>query len=318
MAYLQAERAYYDARMAHTRHLQDEVFGEMSKRLPSTDASVSWRRGGFVYYTQTEEGREYESFRRSPVAGGLPELLLDENELAAGADYFALGVREVSPDGRWLACSVDTDGDEVYVLGFVDLATGQTLPEHVGRTYYTGAWSADSSTFFYVVHDELFRPYQVYRHRLGTSCADDVLVYTEDDERYEVEVAASRSGAYIVLRSACRDTTEVWLIQAEHPEAAPSVVEPRRRGVEYTVEHADGPGGGELLIVTNDGAVEFRLMAAPVASPGRAHWREVVPEEPGVRLVSVDVFARHLVLSLRRDGFPVLRVVDRGNGRGAR
>jgi oligopeptidase B len=262
----------------------------------------------------TEEGREYEQFRRCPVNGGPEEVLLDSNELAAGHSYFALGVREVSPNGNLLAYSVDTSGDEVYELRFLDLLTGQVQPEQAPRSYYTGAWSADSSTFFYVVHDDLFRPYQVYRHRMGSPCTEDVLIYQEDDERFEVEVSATRSGGFIVISSSCRDTSECWLIAADRPETSPTLLEPRRRGVMYAVDHVDGPGGGEMLIVTNDEAVEFRLMAAPVTNPGRASWREVVAEDPNVRLVSVHAFARHLVVSLRRNGFPVLRIIDRATG----
>src|SRR5262249_50899023 len=141
-------------------------------------------------------------------------VVLDENDLARGSDYFDIGLLKVSPDERVLAYSVDTTGDEVYGLRFRDLTTGLDLPDLIERSYFTGAWSSDSSPFFYTVHNEKSRPYLVWRHRLGTPAADDRLVFSEPDERFDVEVRLCRSGALIELVSFSRDTTEVWLIDA--------------------------------------------------------------------------------------------------------
>jgi oligopeptidase B len=309
--YLRAERAFYDARASHTRPLQQSIFDEMSRRTRPADRSVSWSRGGTVYYTQTVAGKEYDQLLRVSAQDSSAELLLDENVLAAGSDYVRVAVREPSPDGRLLAYSVDLSGDEVYELRFRDLSTGTDLPDVLPRTCYGGAWSADSGTFFYVVHDQAYRPYQVRRHRLGTSPADDPVVLQEDDQRYELVVEASRSGAYVVLLSEARDTSETWLVPTEHPEEPPRVVAPRRPGVLYRVGHAPRPDGDVLVIVTDDGAPEGRLMTAPVDSPGAESWTEVVGEDPDERLIAVDVFAGHVVLTMRRDGSPLLRLLRR-------
>jgi oligopeptidase B len=310
-AYLRDERAYYDARTAHTRSLQRTLFDEMTRRTLPADRSVSWMRGGLVYYTSTAAGKEYQQFWRQETEDSSAELILDENDLAAGTDYFALGLREPSPDGALLAYSVDLAGDEVFELRFRDLQTGKDLAETVARSYYTGAWSADSSTFFYVVHDQSYRPHQVWRHQVGADPDDDVLVLQEDDERYEVEVAATRSGGFVLIRSSSRDTTEVWLVPADDPHAQPRLVQERVPGLEYAVDHAPGPERDVLLVVTNDGATEFRLARVPVATPDRSHWEDLVGEDPAERLLAADVFARHVVLTLRRDGASVLRVVPR-------
>ncbi len=309
--HLAAERAFYDAQMEHTVPLRRQLYDRMSRLIAPVDESARWMHGGFVYYTRTVVGADYEQFLRVSAEGSSASVLLDENELAAGADYFALGVREVSPDGTLLAYSLDRTGDEVYELAFRDLGAGTDRPERVPRSYYGGAWSADSRTFFYTVHDDAYRPFQVWRHRLGSDPADDQLVYQEDDDRFEVTVSASRSGGLVVIDVFARESTEVWLVPADRPTEPPVVVEPRRPAVEYHVAHAPRPHGDDLLIVTNDGAPDFRLMRAPLATPGRAHWEELVAEHPEERLVSVDVFAEHLVLSLRRDGYPLLRIAPR-------
>ncbi len=311
LEYLGQERAYYDALTAHTRPLQQQLVAEMVHRTVATDRSVSWNRGGFVYYTQTVAGKEYEQFLRQQTEGSPAEVLLDENLLAEGSDYFALGVREVSPDGEVLAYSVDQEGDEVYTLRFRDLRSGADLPDSIGRTYYGAAWAADSRSFWYVVNDDAYRPFQVWRHRLGTAPATDELVLQEDDERYEVFLESSRSGDHALVHLVAKDSTEAWLLSCHEPEQPPRLVAARSPGVEYHVTHAPRPDGDVLVIVTNDQAREFRLMSAPLATPGRDHWTELVGEDPAERLHEAEVFARHVVLALRRDGGTLLRVVSR-------
>ena len=245
-------------------------------------------------------------------------MLLDQNLLladpACAGGYVELGVREVSPDGRLLAYSVDFDGDEVYQLRIRDLGTGQDLPERIERTYYGLAWAADSASLFYTVTDQAYRPFQVWRHELGTDPGADVLVYREDDQRFDLIVRATRSGRFVLIETESRDTTETLVIPADAPGEPPSVLEPRRAGVEYRGDHADGPDGGDFYLVTNDGAEEFRLVRAPARDPGRAGWTEVIAGAPDTRLVSCAVFGRYLVAEQRRAAATQLRVVDRESG----
>ena len=334
LAHLQAERAFYDAATVHLRPLATTLASEMSSRVPPTERDASWRLPKYSYYTRTPSGSEYGALCRSfhkldgpsatdfeadpaPDEGfpGSEQVLLDVAELAEGSSYVELGVREVSPDEALLAYSVDRSGDEVYVLRFRDLGTGLDLPGEVPRSSYGGAWSADSGTFFYTVHDELFRAFQVWRHRLVSPTTDDVLVFEEPDERFEVSVRRTRSGDLLVVWSENRDTSEVWLVDAHEPETPPRLVEPRRAGVEYSCEHSRTDEGDRLLIVTDDGATDYRLMSAPLDDPGRARWSEVVPETPGRRLLSVDAFAGHLVLTFRDLESQLLEVRQLGGGR---
>jgi oligopeptidase B len=313
--YLTAERAFYDAATAASQPLRAELFAEMSTRLPASEDSVSWRGGDWLYFTRTIPGRQYPQFCREAAVdqSAHTQVLLDLNELADTSAYLALGVREVSPNGRLLAYSVDLDGDEAYELRVRDLKTGVDLPDVVARSYYGCAWSADSRHVFYTVHDEAYRPYQVVRHRMGTPVTADVIVYEETDERFEVEIDASRSGALIVMTSRSRNTSEVRLLATDDVDGEPWVVAARRTGVEYFVDHVPGEAGGDLYIVTNDGATEFRLMRAPVR--GEPHdWVEVIAEKPTERLVAVAAFAGHVVVTFRRDGYRLLRVIDLATG----
>ncbi len=345
--YLAAERAYYDAHSRPLAELAGELFRAAAGRTASrVQDSARWPRRGYAYWTRMPEEAENLQFLRVKAGEITEQLLLDENIVANATGFADIGVREPSPDGALLAWSADTSGAEIYELRITNLATGEVLPDLMPRTCPGSAWSADSRYLFYLVPDRLHRPCQVWRHRVGTAARADVLVMTEDDARFEVELRTSRSGELAIITSASRDTTEVRLIPMADPEREPVVVTPRRRGVEYRADHASGPAGGELYLVTDDGATEYRLMRVPLAAPGqpdraaahgradragppgqpdwadglgRENWAEVpcpavYPARTDTRLVSCDVFAGHLLLTLRRGGAPLLAITDRAGG----
>jgi oligopeptidase B len=314
--HLAAEREWYDVATSHVGPLVQMLRAEMTGRVPATDSSISWPQHGYSYYTVLPAGREYEQLlrrRHEAPHDSAPELLLDVNELVAGDDYVELGLWQVSPDTSVMAYAVDFDGDEVYELRFRDLASGRDLDDVVPRTAPGGAWSADSASFFYLVHDELWRQHQVWRHRLGTPATADELVLEEPDGQFELELHTSRTGRLVIIWSANRDTSEVWVLDAADPTSVPRSVGGRRRGVEYHAEHVLHPDGSdELLLVTNDGAPEFRLTRCPVPRAGdqdSSAWSPVRPEDPAERLEQVDAYVGHVVLTSRVGGRNQLRIL---------
>jgi oligopeptidase B len=324
IGYLKAENAYAEAATAGLAPLRDRIFAEIKARTQESDLSVPARKGGWWRYARTVEGKQYAVHCRRAVrpgeaipplpADGQPlegeEVLLDGNELAGGSDFFSLGAFQVSPDQRWLAYSTDFRGDERYTIRIKDLATGATLPDEIPNTYAGCAWSVDGSALFYTTVDDAWRPYRVWRHRLGTAADQDTIVFEEPDERFHVHVGLSRDERYLVLTSASVLTSEVWLLDAATPQAAFSVVAPRRQGVEYHVE----PAGGRLLILHNDGAENFEIAAAPAAAP--ADWTPLVPHRADTRLLGVDAFADFTVVYFRRDGLTGLRILGKDGAPG--
>ena len=311
-AYLEAENAYTDAVTVDQAVLRERIFAEIKSHVQETDLSVPVPKGPWEYLVRTNEGEQYPSHWRRPLHddGGHEQLLLDENALAGDSPYFALGDFEMSPDHDLVAYTTDHAGDERYVLRVRDLTTGRDRPDEIVDVSYGLAWSADSATLFYVLTDEAQRPNRVLRHRLGTPASEDVLVVEEPDERYWVGIGTSRSERFVVISMESKLTSEVWVIEAAEPDGPMRVVEPRRDGVEYSIAHQ----GDRFLVTTNDGAVDFRLMEAPLASPGREHWSEVRPEPPDGRLEGITAFAGHYVVSERRGGTSRLTVVDAGDG----
>src|SRR6185369_4896666 len=234
------------------------------------------------------------------------DVLLDSNVEAGDSEFFALGTYDVSPDGHRLAYSVDLAGDERFTLRIKDLRTGELLPDTVPEVAYGSAWSADASTLFYLTMDEAWRPNKVWRHRLGTPASDDVVVLDEPDERFWVGVGLTRTDAFVVIELQSKVTSETYVIPAGSPDEPPRVIAPRRQGIEYEIEH-DPTGAGRFLILHNDGAEDFALAWSTVDKP--AEWHELIPPVPGTRLLGVDAFAGHTVVSLRRDGLTGIRIL---------
>jgi oligopeptidase B len=311
IAHLEAENAYAEAVLAPVADLRDRIYEEIRGRIQETDDSAPVPDGPWVYFTRTIEGRQYAIHCRRPRGGGDDHVVLDENELAAGHDYFSLGGFEVSPDHQVLAYSTDVTGGERYTLRFRDLERGTDLADVVDDVTYGLAWADDNRTCFYVRPDAALRPNEIWRHELGTPPASDAPVFREDDDRFFLDVGRTRSGRFVLIESSSKLTSETWFVPTDAPETDPRVVAPREHEHEYIVEHHHSAAlGDRFLIITNaDGAQNFALVAAPVDDPGRPNWRTLVPHRAHVRLDAVNAFADHLVLSERADGLDCLRVI---------
>jgi oligopeptidase B len=324
IAHLEAENAWTSAAMAGTVTLQETLYAEMVARIQETDLSVPVRKGDWRYYSRSVEGSSYGIHCRRPADGpddgpdDAEQILLDENLLANGHDYFALGNFAVSPDHRWLVYSTDTTGGERYSMRFRDLTTREESGESIEDTSYGSAWANDNATVFYVRVDETMRPFQLWRHLVGTDPASDVLVIEEPDNHFYLGVGRTKDDRYLLCGLNSKVTSEVRVLDADTPTGEFTVIESRRHGIEYSVDHDLGdPGAGRaarFLIVTNDGAEDFRLMEAPETAHGRDNWTEVFGGRPGVRLDGVDPFAGHLAIYEREGGETRIRVVDHATG----
>jgi oligopeptidase B len=273
IAYLNAENAHLEHALQHTQPLQAQLYAEMRGRIKEIDASVPVQRDDYYYYSRMEQGKQYPICCRKHGSLDAPEeLLLDQNALADGQSYFQLGVFKVSPNHQLLAYSIDTAGAEIYTISIKDLATGALLPDQLSNTYYGVEWANDNRTLFYNVLDDALRPFQAFRHTLGASPTEDILVYHEIDEAFFLNVAKTRSNAYLLITLESTTSTEVRFASADQSNADFAVVQPRLPAVEYSVEHH----GDSLLIVTNQQAENFKLVTAPVATPGWEHWRDLI------------------------------------------
>jgi len=308
-AYLEAENAYTDAQMKPTEGFQQALYAEMLGRIKETDENVPCRRGDFFYSSRTEQGRQYSIHcRKKGSLEAAEEVTLDLNRLAEGKAFMSLGAYQVSDDANLLAYATDDTGFRQYTLFVKDLRTGEIV-EKVADKVGSVAWAADDRTLFYTVEEESTkRQYRLYRHRVGTGAHE--LVYEEADPAFNVGVYRTRSMQYVVLGIGSLTTSEARFLPAAEPLGEWRLVAPRIREEEYDVEHH----GDVFYIRANDRGRNFRLAKAPVASPGRESWTEVVPHRPEVMLEGVDSFRDHLVLIEREGGLPQVSITDLHSG----
>jgi oligopeptidase B len=305
IAYLEAENEYTEQVMAPLKPLQETLYNEILRRIQETDLSVPVKRDDYFYYTRTEEGKAYAIYcRKHGSLEASEEILLDANALAAGEKYFRLGNFAVSPDHRLLAYSADVEGDEAYTIFVKDLAAGELLPDRIPNTYYSLEWANDNHTFFYTMFDLARRPYRVYRHQLGAR--SDELVYQEDDARFALGIGKTRSRQFLFIHLSSALTSEVRYLDAHDPLGWFRVMLPRTQEVEYDASHH----GDFFYIRTNEAAKNFRLMRAPVASPSRDNWVEVLPARAGITIEGVDSFENHLVVYERERGLEKIAIHD--------
>src|SRR5580704_12385127 len=309
--YLEAENAYTESLLGHTAPLQKRLVKEMRGRIKEDDSSVPSPDGVYAYLRKFREGGQHELFGRSPREGGEAEIILDGDELASHHEYFKFGGARHSPDHRLQAWSADTKGSEYFSIRVRDWMTKKDLDDLVEETDGGVVWNADASAFFYVKLDDNHRPMQVWRHRLGTKQADDLLVFEEKDPGWFTHIHESASGRYCVIAGGDHETSEQRLVDLADPNATPRLVSARQEGVQYSVNDR----GDQLFILTNaDGAIDFKIATAPLNSPERAHWRDLIPYREGIYVLDVEIFAGHMVRLERSNALPAIIIRDLDSG----
>jgi oligopeptidase B len=309
--HLTAENAYVKAMLASTEVLQTAMFEEMKGRIKEDDASVPAPDGPFEYYSRFNIGGQHPIFARRPKGeSDGEEVLLDCDALAKGKAYSQVSAADHSPDHKLFAYAEDAQGSEVHNIYVKDLATGEILKEPVESSTGDFAWSPDSAWLFWTHRDDNGRSDKIYRRPARGGLKDDVLVYDEPDDGFFVSVGTTGSDAFILISAGDHETSETLLIPAADPTAAPTVVEPRTVGLRYSVEHWDG----RFVILTNaDGAIDFKLVEAPVATPGRAHWKDFVAHKPGHFITGLAAYKNHLVRVERVNANTRIVITDRAS-----
>ena len=310
-AHLEAENAYAESVMEPTKGLQQKLYDEILSHIKETDDSVPYLQDGYYYYSRTLKGKQYfELCRKKGSLEAAEQVILDLNKMGEGEKFMSVGAWAVSPDGNWLAYTTDNVGFRQYKLHIRDLRTMQDLPDTAERVVSID-WAADKRTVFYTIEDEVQkRSYRLFRHVVGTDTKQDRVVFEEKDERFNLEVHATRSGEYLLLTDASHISSEVRYLPSNQPTGEWKLIAPHADNVEYYVDQR----GDQFYIRTNDTAQTFRVVTAPIASPGKEHWEEFVASQKDVPLEHIDVFQDFYVLTQKAEGLPVFRVVQFGEG----
>ena len=304
---LEAENDYTAQVLAHTEKLQQTLFEEITGRLTDSDMSVPVRNGPFFYVRRFNKGGEYPVYVRYPVAEPeAKQLLLDANSLSKGHDFYQLGNWKVSPNHQQIAYAEDTLSRRLFRVKIRDIADQRDLVDTITGAATSLAWSADGHYLFYVrKHPQTLREHEVYRHAVGTSSDQDVLIYTEQDTAFSVSVSESRSKAFILIRHESTDSTEVSVIPAGQPEAEIETLLGREEKHEYRARHHDG----YFYLLTNWQASNFRLMrVAEDQLNSKQSWREIIPARDDVLISDFEIFDEFIVVEERAQGLSRLKI----------
>ncbi|MFV7236667.1 S9 family peptidase [Flavobacterium sp. ZB4R12] len=306
--YLNKENEYYHKMTAHAKDFQKELFEEMKGRIKEDDESVPYLYNGYYYITRFETGKDYPIYsRKKESLSAKEEIMFDCNELAKGQSYFQLGGLSISPDNKLAVYSTDTIGRRIYTIQVKSLETNEILEDKIEKVTGTAVWANDNHTIFYSSQDEVtLRSDKIFKHKLGSKQADDVLVYFEKDDTYNVEIAKSKSRKYLAIESGSTLTTEYRILNADTPDGKFEIFQKRIRGVEYSINHYKD----SFYILTNkDKAENFKLMKTLETATSKENWTEVIPHREDVLLEDIEIFANYLVVEERSNGLNKIRIM---------
>ena len=306
--YLNKENEYYHKMTAHTKDFQKELFEEMKSRIKEDDESVPYLYNGYYYITRFEKGKDYPIYsRKKESLTAKEEIMFDCNEMAKGQSYFQLGGLSVSPNNKLAIFSFDTVGRRIYTIQVKSLETNEILEDKIEKVTGTAVWANDNKTIFYSSQDEVtLRSDKIFKHKLGTQSSEDVLVYLEKDDAYNVEIAKSKSRKYLAIESGSTLTTEYRILNADNPDGKFEIFQKRIRGVEYSINHYKD----SFYIMTNaDDAENFKLMKTLETATTKENWKEVIAHREDVLLEDIEIFADYLVVEERSNGLNKIRIM---------
>lgn len=305
-AYLEAENQYVETCLKHTEPLQEQLFKEITGRIKKDDNSVPIKIREYYHYSRFEEGKEYPIYCRKKHSLDNPEeILLDCNQLAEGHAFFDVGEVSLSEDDRFLAYSTDTVSRRIYTVFIKDLETGELIGEPIPNTSGNVVWASDNQTLFYGVKDETLRPYKIFRHRMGTSPAEDTEVYHEADETFVTYISKTKSRKYLIISSDSTLSSECRILESDHADGDFRVFQARQPDMLYAIDHY----GRHFYIQTNaDGARNYKIMRTPLESTDKSHWKEVIPHRDKVMIESFHLFDKYYVIEEREGGLVKIRV----------
>ena len=306
--YLNQENDYYDKMTSHTKDFQKNLFDEMKARIKEDDQSVPYFYNGYFYITRTEKDKDYPIYsRKKESLEAKEEILFDCNDMAKGKPYFQLGGLTISPDNKFAVFSTDVVGRRIYTIQIKSLETNKILTDKIQNVTGNAVWANDNQTIFYSTQDKkTLRSDKIFKHKLNSNAKNDILVYFEKDDTFNVDVSKTKSKKYIIIQSGSTLTSEFQILLADQPDGKFKVFQSRKRGLEYSIDHyADN-----FYVLTNkDKATNFKLMKTPENTTSSTNWKDLIPHKADVLIEDIEIFKDYLVVTERNNGLTKIKIM---------
>ena len=305
--YLNAENSYRNKYMKDYQGLEKKLFKEIKSRIKEDDSSVPYFENGYFYYTRYETGKQYPIYcRKKENLDANEEILIDENKMSKGHDYFRIGGIDVSPNNKIAAYGVDTVSRRLYTIYFKNLETGEVYKDKIPYTTGSVTWTNDNSAIFYDKKDiETLREERVMKHSFGTNIKNDEEIYFEEDETFSVYSYKTKSNKYIVIASQSTLSDEYLIINANDHNKKYKIFQKREKGLEHSITHFND----KWYVRTNkDNATNFKLMVCDDKKTSKEYWKDFIPHREDVLLEDIDVFKKFFIVIERYNGLKRINI----------
>lgn len=312
--YLAQENKYSDSILEKNIDIKQQLFGEMSEKISLEEETRPEKNGNYYYYQKYLEGQQYPLYYRKNINNiySSDELILDLNKFSQGKNISFPGDFKVSPDNKYLAFSIDNDGNETYTIYIMNLQTNEFITEEINNTYGNIEWTNDSKYIYYSVLNNSLRPFKIYKHKINSSLNSDLLIYHERDNAYSVNISKTDSKAYILINSESINSNEIRYLGAKNLNSRFQIFQKRASNIKYYIQH----NGGKFYILTNSNARHFKIMSVNVLEQYRkVSWEQVIPTNYNLTLNSFQMLKNNLVIYFREKGLSKIKVFNIKNNK---
>ena len=255
--YLEEENAYAEFHLKNTKEIQKKLFDEIKGRIKLEDESIPFKDKKYYYWTKTTKEGNYSKKLRKKIGTEIIEEIWDgdKEKEKLNTEYFGLGDLEVSNNDELLGYSLDLKGSEYYTIYLRNIKSNKLVSEKIDNTSGSILFSLDDKYIFYSKLDKFHRPRTIFRHEVGTSIKQDLLIFEETSDAFTVSIGISSDEKYYFIKTSDHNTSEEYYFKSDETKPNPKLIKKRKKGILYSVNSFNNYFWNH----TNDKAEDFRI-----------------------------------------------------------
>ena len=255
--YLEEENAYAEFHLKNTKEIQKKLFDEIKGRIKLEDESIPFKDKKYYYWTKTTKEGNYSKKLRKKIGTEIIEEIWDgdKEKEKLNTEYFGLGDLEVSNNDELLGYSLDLKGSEYYTIYLRNIKSNKLVSEKIDNTSGSILFSLDDKYIFYSKLDKFHRPRTIFRHEVGTSIKQDLLIFEETSDAFTVSIGISSDEKYYFIKTSDHNTSEEYYFKSDETKPNPKIIKKRKKGILYSVNSFNNYFWNH----TNDKAEDFRI-----------------------------------------------------------